>query len=53
MRLSCYKTPGEIWVKIVESTLIDIGLVRLSLWNNPNLAMGQTNKSYKQVPSTF
>ena len=35
MRVSHYKDPGELEVKIVENTLINIGLVRLSLCEWP------------------
>ena len=31
MRVSHYKDPGKLEVKTVENTLINIGLVRLSL----------------------
>ena len=31
MKVSHYKAPGELEVKIVEKTLVNIGLVRLSL----------------------
>ena len=31
-RLSCYKAPGELQVKIVENEAINIELVRLFLW---------------------
>ena len=47
MRLSHYKAPGEVQVKIVENTLINIGLVRL-FGNGPKLAVGQPNNSYKR-----
>ena len=32
-RLTCFKAPGVLQVKIVESAVITIWLVRLFLWN--------------------
>ena len=32
MKVSHYQAPGELGVKIVENTLVNIELVRLSLW---------------------
>ena len=40
MRLSRYKAPGELQVKIVESTLINIRLVKLSLLKRPKVCCG-------------
>ena len=48
MRFSCYKAPGEIQVKIVESSLINIGLVRL-FGNDQKLAVGLPNNNCKKL----
>ena len=47
MGLSRYEA-HELQVKIIENTLTNIGLVRLSLWECAKLAVGQPNNSYKK-----
>ena len=47
MRLSHHKAPGELQVKLLENTLINIGLVRLSPWEWPKCDCG-TKNSYKK-----
>ena len=37
MKVSHYQAPGELGVKIVENTLVNIELVRLSLWEQPKV----------------
>ena len=48
MRVSHYKDPGELEVKIVENTLINIGLVRLSLCEWPKEVIFHIFKLEKQ-----
>ena len=36
----CFEGPGDLWVEIVENTVINIGLVRLALREWPKIGRG-------------
>ena len=53
-RLTCFKVPGVLHVKILENAVITIRSVRLFLWKYPKVGRGQPNNSLKKpswVPS--
>ena len=53
-RLTCFKSPLVLQVKILENTVITIRSMRLFLWKRPKVGLGQPNNSLKdpsRVPS--
>ena len=55
MKVSHYKAPGELEVKIVEKTLVNIGLVRLSLLEQSKVIKSPAESKWalKRKPSDF
>ena len=50
-RLGHYKPPGDLWLKIVENLVINVELVRLSLWEWLKASCGAAKCGFE--PGTF
>ena len=50
-RLGHYKPPGDLWLKIVENLVINVELVRLSLWEWLKASCGTAKCGFE--PGTF
>ena len=48
MRLSRYKAPGNLRFKKVENAMINIGLVRLTLWEWYKVGCGTAKWQFKK-----